>query len=119
MRRLKAGLLVGVAVASTLLLARHAAHRLVYATIYEAELSDFYGRPPQTTFAEVRDHFAEVIEHLGSNEPSSPFYPIARIIGVIDVPTILGAGLILGLAGMIWKPKRHPQPAAATPTPED
>ena len=123
MRRVVAGLIVAVAVASTLLLARHASHRLVYDYIHAAELDDFYGRPPRATLAEVRDHFAEVNEHLQAElvrRPISPLYPIARVVGVIDIPAILGAGLILGIAAMIWGPGRSSRPlVAATPTFED
>ena len=105
LRHLKVGLLVGVAVASVLLLARHASHRLVYDYMYTRELNDFHaedrddmpGLAPTTTFADVRDRFAEGSDELWTDR----HYPFARLIGAMDASTIIAAGCICGLISLL------------------
>ena len=107
MRRWWLSLLVGYAVAMTLLAARSASQAMVYRYIYHQGLNDFYTRPANVD-GEITEAFSTTVEHLHFTNSIGPLYPVAQTLGLIDGWTILAVALILAVISQLWISSRRP-----------
>ena len=115
MRRLVISILAAGAIAAALLAARYASHLLVYDYVQN---NYSFTKGPHT-FADVSGHFGEVVDDMVIVQPLPSLFPYAKVVGLIELPTILLISLILPLIPLCWTATRRLVQKSRSTRPKD